>query len=119
LIENYVVHGFDSTKKDNWICIKGSMAGQDICFEISDNGKGIDAVKLQEIKEGLSHPDMNDDGSIGLVNVYERIKIVFGNEYGLDLDSILGQETRINIRIPAKTKEEIRNKMEEEKSYKF
>lgn len=111
ILENYIIHGFDLTRKDNRLSIKGYQYGPDICITISDNGNGIEPGKLAEIKQSLRESVTIVNDSIGLSNVNERISLLFGFQYGLEIDSVLYKGTSITLRFPAKTPEEIRNLM--------
>ncbi|MDA3847315.1 MAG: sensor histidine kinase, partial [Vallitaleaceae bacterium] len=63
------------------------------CFSIEDNGCGISDEKLKEIQSKKSN-------SIGITNVDSRIKLVYGNEYGIEIESVIGEGTRISIVLP-------------------
>lgn len=108
IIENYIIHGFDSDRDDNCIIINGSSESNNIIFNIEDNGKGIDQEKLTEIKDSLRFVNLNNM-SIGLINVNERIKIIYGENYGIDISSRNGCGTLVTMRIAVKTKMELIN----------
>ena len=108
ILENYVIHGFVHDKKDNHIKIKGYRYNDDIILEISDNGTGIPIGQLDNIKKRLEVVDLGDNSNIGLSNVNERIKLVFGLRYGVAVDSVYRIGTKVTINIPVKTKDEIR-----------
>ncbi|WP_231586845.1 sensor histidine kinase [Paenibacillus sp. E194] len=67
---------------------------------MSDNGKGIEPERLQEIQNDLEQPQIQDHGSLGLKNVQERLRILYGNEYGLTIDSTLHVGTTATVRVP-------------------
>jgi two-component system sensor histidine kinase YesM len=109
IVENSIFHGFDSTRNDNRIQILGERIEDEIVFLIEDNGKGISAEKLTIIEHKLQQfGNAESEESIGLINVHERIKFMFGEKYGLDLTSEQGVGTKVMIRIPLLKKEEIR-----------
>lgn len=101
IIENYIVHGIDFTKTDNFASIKASLVANIITITISDNGKGINREKLESIKNSLKNPMNNPNDSVGIINVNERIKLTYGDSYGVQLDSIEGLGTDVYIKIPA------------------
>lgn len=107
VVENYIVHGFNAKADDNLITIKGYKKNQDICFIIEDNGMGIAPARLVEIKEALRNTDITHSDSMGLLNVNERIKIIFGNEFGLEIESEPGMGTIVKIRVPFMDWEEL------------
>ena len=108
VIENYIVHGYDIDNEANNVIINGYKDSVYILLVISDNGKGIAEEKLNAIKKSLEHFGMTANGSIGLANVNERIKIIYGKECGLDISCEEGKGTTVTVRILAKTKEELK-----------
>lgn len=111
LIENYVVHGFNHQKDNNTILIKAYQQDSDIYVKIEDNGCGIEEEKFVNIKKCLnSHEKIND--SIGLLNVNSRIKIIYGDNYGLDIISQPNIGTKITIKLGAKTRKELINSVQ-------
>ena len=108
LIENYIIHGFTWGKEINCITIKGYIVEKDICIIVSDNGNGIEQDKLEAIKCELGKFEASACDGIGLKNVNDRIKLVYGIQYGLDISSIYGSGTDISIMIPAKSKDELK-----------
>ena len=91
LIENAVHHGI--REKDcgtGTISISHKRQENDIFIYITDDGVGISADKIRAIKHGHS---------IGYINTDRRIRLFFGEEYGLDIESVLGEYTKIIIKI--------------------
>jgi two-component system sensor histidine kinase YesM len=112
IVENYIMHGFSWEKDTNSITIKGSIDENDIIIVVSDNGNGIEEDKLEAIMEELGKFEANTGESIGLKNVNDRIKLVYGLEYGLNINSTYGKGTDISIKIPAKSKNELKEIMQ-------
>jgi two-component system, sensor histidine kinase YesM len=108
LIENAIYHGVKQKRGQGKITIRGFQVGDTIHLEVADNGNGLEPQKLQDILLDLeaSYQDKKKYLGIGLKSVNERIKIHFGNEYGLTIASELGNGTVVSITIP-KTKGEI------------
>ncbi len=107
LIENYIVHGMNTGRKDNKLTIR-IFRHKDIIFVYSiDNGSGIEKGKLESIKKSLEKWGDSGSLSLGLVNVNERIKILYGQQYGVDIYSEENRGTVVMIKLPAKTKEEL------------
>ncbi|KOP64120.1 histidine kinase [Bacillus sp. FJAT-18019] len=100
LIENYIVHGLRSDEDDNWLTINASEKNGEISIEIKDNGKGIDPCELKEIKSRLEMAEASGE-SFGLRSVHERLKLTYGNSYGMDIESEPGVGTTVTIRFPA------------------
>lgn len=100
LIENYIVHGLRSDEDDNWLTINATEKNGEISIEIKDNGQGIDPDELEEIKSRLEMAESSGE-SFGLRSVHERLKLTYGNSYGMDIESEPGIGTIVTIRFPA------------------
>jgi two-component system sensor histidine kinase YesM len=102
VIENAIKHGIDKDGKDGLIEIKGKLDEGTVILSVTDNGKGIDEEHLKVLRKLLINTSRMDDygGGIGLINVNQRIKLNFGSEYGLGIESKLGYGTTVYIRIP-------------------
>ena len=68
---------------------------------VTDDGAGMDETELTQLREDISKPCKETDRGFGLANVNERIRMYFGAEYGLTIDSAKGEGTRVTIVIPA------------------
>ncbi len=98
LVENAIYHGLELKEGKGEIHIDADKHNDLLEFKISDNGIGMSSDKLYEIKELLEGKKQSK--SIGVVNVHERIKLRFGNRYGLDIDSEDGKGTVVTARFP-------------------
>ena len=73
---------------------------------ISDNGVGIERTELERMRERLKHPELQKEqaegkgNGIALTNVSQRIKLIFGNDYGLNLYSTKGVGTDVELVFP-------------------
>lgn len=101
LVENAIYHGICEDHKI-LIEILVQQDKEDICIQVKDDGIGIPHDKLQALQEQLKHPYDLPAHGYGLHNANARIKILYGKEYGLKIDSIYGQGTVITIKIPQK-----------------
>ncbi|MFU1795810.1 sensor histidine kinase [Paenibacillus azoreducens] len=101
LIENYIVHGLIMSRSDNRISIAAELQGSDAVITIRDNGRGIDPSTREEIRKLLQGTGTSHPSSIGLRNTHERIKICFGDGYGLALADQPHQGTIITMKIPS------------------
>lgn len=103
LVENAIYHGILRAGREGKITITGYKQGEDIVFEIKDDGMGIEPDKLQDINEVLRGVRRleNDREYFGLRNVNKRAQLRFGHEYGVFLDSKIGQGTKASLRIKA------------------
>lgn len=102
IIENAIKHGMDKYQKNGLIEIKGSFVGDKVILTVSDNGRGIEENDLSTLQKLLENTSSVEDygGGIGLINVNQRIKLNFGVEYGLTIDSKVGKGTTVSIKIP-------------------
>ncbi|WP_155985994.1 sensor histidine kinase [Paenibacillus gorillae] len=99
IIENYVVHGLQPHRADNRVEIRVSEQDGRIRMEIEDNGSGIEAERLAQIRHSLDAVEETGE-SFGLRSVHERLKLLYGNEYGLEMTSAPGEGTRVSIEFP-------------------
>ena len=105
IVENAFYHGLESKTDGGKILIKAEIKDEDIIFLISDNGKGIKEEKLNLLNNSLNRvlkieiEDFKKHG-IGILNINKRIKLNYGEEYGLKLDSKIDQGTEVEIIIP-------------------
>lgn len=95
VVENSIKHGF-TDKPGQFILIKAYRSDNKVFIKINDNGVGIAPDKLKN----LFHPDSGNASHLGLNNVNRRIKLTFGNEYGISISSIPFVQTSVMIEIP-------------------
>lgn len=100
LIENALYHGIKNKRGVGNINISG-QSGED-CFLIlvEDDGIGMTDERLAQIRDRIRHLDENEGEIFGLYNVNERIVLKFGEEYGISVDSVYGEGTKVTIRLP-------------------
>ncbi len=109
IIENSIAHGIDLGKTRNLITVRGRRAGDSIVISVTDNGEGIDEARLASIAEQLRQPLVYGSGSIGLLNVEARIKLIFGDECGIHIMSEKGRGTEVQVTVLARSKEALRD----------
>lgn len=110
LVENAIKHGQRGVSSGGIISITAREAPEGtLMIAVEDNGHGMDAEQVRRIREGLDRPETETDDhySIGLSNVHQRIRILFGDAYGLDIQSEPEVKTVVSIRMPAWRKEEL------------
>jgi len=102
IIENAFQHGLYGKRRDGLLRIEGRLAGEELHFAVHDNGKGIDPATLDRLNRALDAPRSNEAAGIGLglSNVNQRIRIVFGETYGLSVASRPEGGTVVRVRIP-------------------
>jgi two-component system sensor histidine kinase YesM len=88
------------------IRIKGTIdvychkEGEFLKLSVKDNGYGISSAKIAEIRESFTDPEVYN--GVGLKNVYQRLKIYYGNKADVVIDSVLDVGTTITLVIPIK-----------------
>jgi len=102
LIENYIIHGISTERLDNSLTIRVFKYENEIYIYIIDNGSGIPEEKLKNINNSLNTPKSSSISGLGLKNVNERIKLFFGNRYGIDIYSEYEKGTVVLLKLPAK-----------------
>lgn len=101
LVENACVHGIESISQHRRIEIRVEVAEEQMRISVADNGTGIAASRLEKLQK------MFQDGkklthSIGLFNVYQRLRLYYGNDFAMDVQSQKGEGTKISIVIPVR-----------------
>ncbi len=95
-IENAIYHGLDRMVDEGEIKIIVERSGKDIVIKVKDNGLGMTEEQCKTILQ----KDRSDSKGIGVKNVNDRLKIYFGKEYGITIDSELDVGTTVTIKIP-------------------
>ncbi|NJP41248.1 histidine kinase [Oscillospiraceae bacterium HV4-5-C5C] len=85
LIENAIQHGLTHKRSGGEIWLRGERRGSDNYLYVTDNGEGLAPEKLEELTERLRESSVSGGSHIGLRNVNQRLKLIFGEEYGLSL----------------------------------
>ncbi|MBP1964309.1 cache domain-containing sensor histidine kinase [Paenibacillus aceris] len=93
IIENAIIHGFESLEKGGILRIVGWKSDTNVYFTVQDNGKGISDVQMKKIMD-------SDSDHVGISNIDKRIKLLFGQEYGITFDSQVGSGTSVHIVFP-------------------
>ncbi|MBO7747301.1 sensor histidine kinase [Paenibacillus sp. MWE-103] len=101
IVENYIVHGLDSRRRDNRLTIAAAREDGLIVVRVRDNGKGIEPERLAGIMRRLKAPEAEESQSFGLRSVHERIGLTYGPGYGLHLESAPGSGTSVTVSWPA------------------
>lgn len=100
IVENSIYHGFKYIEDDGHIIIKVEAVGEDkIAIKIIDNGAGMDKKTVNALLDPNGDIKRSGNG-IGIININERLKLVYGDEYGLSVESELEEGTTVTILIP-------------------
>jgi sensor histidine kinase YesM len=100
IVENTVSHGL-SEKSKGTVWVTGRLNKENIIFEIKDNGVAMEEEELNRLKDILEGASaLQKRKQIGLVNIHQRIKYLYGNNFGITIDSQKGVGTSIKIILP-------------------
>lgn len=108
IVENAIVHGLEGKDSDGMFWFAIYIIDGTVYVDISDNGCGMDEATLREVMTKVQdYTKKRRKSSIGLYNINRRIKLNYGEQYGLDIQSTLGEGTMVRVTIPAiKTQKE-------------
>jgi two-component system sensor histidine kinase YesM len=110
LVENAIKHGQKGISSGGIISVTAREEPEGtLRITVADNGRGMDEETVRQVLERLDQPETEgeDHYSIGLSNVHQRIRILFGELYGLTIESRPGDGTAVSILMPARRKEEL------------
>ncbi|MFD2329643.1 sensor histidine kinase [Cohnella sp. GCM10020058] len=92
-VENAILHGFDQIESGGRIRIRGWIEEGTRHFEIADNGRGMSSDTVHAIL-------YRESSSVGIKNTIARIRMTYGEAYGITIDSAQGAGTRVTVRLP-------------------
>lgn len=99
LLENAIYYGMEFMDGEGEIHVRGYRRGDDVYLEVEDNGLGMPEEEAAELLNGEERPHKHGSG-VGLINVHSRLRLRFGDEYGLIIHSCPDEGMRIQIHIP-------------------
>lgn len=106
ILENSIIHGIELKIEGGNLYIRFRCTGDRLIIRISDDGVGMDEMTLARLNQKLGkstktiHDEEEKQGGIALVNVNNRIHLLFGDEYGMHVYSVAGEGTDVEITIP-------------------
>ncbi|MFC0333301.1 sensor histidine kinase [Paenibacillus sepulcri] len=108
IIENAIHHAFRDKPESGTIQIAAAHDGEDIVIHLSDDGVGMNEQALKILRDHISGVQLIDSGrGIGLRNINERIKLQFGERYGLKVDSREEIGTIVTLRLPGSSSKDL------------
>lgn len=99
LVENALYHGVKEKRGESKIQITFEELEKEVLIRVEDNGIGMREERLREVREGLQN---KNTVGFGLAAVDGRLKLYFGENQGIEIDSQYGKGTIVNVRIPKK-----------------
>lgn len=113
LVENAVVHGIEKSIGKCQVVVRAYQKDEKLVIQVEDDGDGIPGERLEQLNNRLENYSRNDivhkvsyegtHSSIGLENTNARIKLYFGEEYGIRISSKEGVGTLVELNLPVKT----------------
>lgn len=104
VVENAILHGLEETESGGLIRISVGRAKEpdEILITVRDNGCGMDERELSALRNRIEVREEGRTRSIGLYNINQRLKLSYGEEYGVKIVSTAGEGTEVTLRIPIK-----------------
>lgn len=107
IVENAIYHGLENILGKGTITINATVNETIHCLtiEVKDNGKGMEPERLAQLQKRLSSNTASTitkeaQNSVGIINIHNRLKLSYGDEFGISIDSQLGEGTSIYLQIP-------------------
>ena len=102
IVENALYHGIKNKRGGGKITIYAEEKRDHFTIVVEDTGKGMDEERLRQVRKAIRNGTPEKNVVYGLYNVNERIRLNFGEGYGIHLESVLDKGTRVRIRLPKK-----------------
>ena len=103
IIENAIIHGLQG--HPGKVGVSAAIGKDCIAVTVTDNGAGMSKAALEELRESIKESEgseKSDLNHIALSNIEHRIKMVCGDEYGLEIESEQGRGTTVTVRLPGR-----------------
>lgn len=100
LVENALYHGIKNKRGMGHISIRGQAGEKNFTITVTDDGVGIDETRLRQVQSGIQNKVLTGKDFYGLYNVCERIRLNFGEEYGIFIESVYGEGTSVRVILP-------------------
>lgn len=99
IVENSIIHGLESKEGEGNIYISAQPKDRYVVISVEDDGLGIPPDRLEHMRQRLNR--YNEKGRhIGVANVHQRVRLKYGEQYGVRIDSLEHQFTRVEIFLP-------------------
>lgn len=101
IIENAIIHGLELKNGPGLLEVISELSDSALILTVRDDGIGMDKERLDGLRHRLQLlPDTLEQEHIGLKNVHDRIRFYFGEHYGIEIHSRLGEGTTVTVRMP-------------------
>lgn len=107
IVENAILHGLEQVAENGRIDIQVEAPREEFLkITIADNGCGMSPEELELLRGRMAQRTLDRSRSIGLCNINQRIRLCYGDEYGMQIDSVPGEGTVIVVKLPIKHPEQ-------------
>lgn len=99
-VENAFVHGLEALSRQGELIVEVTKNETDVIIYVRDNGVGMPYYRLGDLRHTLNSGENADQSHIGISNVNQRLRIQYGDQYGVRIDSSEAEGTTVEIHIP-------------------
>ncbi|BBF45280.1 autolysin sensor kinase [Lachnospiraceae bacterium KM106-2] len=102
IVENAISHGLEQNIENGLLTVDIHSNPKDslLLIDISDNGSGMDEETLANLRKQIMIPNKSKTTNIGLYNIYQRIKLCYGEQYGMHISSTMEEGTKVSLTLP-------------------
>lgn len=100
IVENALIHGIGMREKDGVIQVKIYRQENEVIFKIMDNGRGMSREQIEQLLEEVTRKDKTGFRRVGFANVLNRIRLIYGEQYGGTIYSLEEMFTCVELRLP-------------------
>ncbi|MDC7289416.1 sensor histidine kinase [Blautia schinkii] len=104
LVENAINHGLRNRKGEKKVRVSARAEDGSLVILVEDNGVGMTKQKIEELYQGDKSQE-DKSKSIGILNIHRRMKLLYGEAYGVEIESEPDKGTRVYLRIPRRRQE--------------
>lgn len=104
IVENAITHGLKNKRGEKNICIATWDMEDDVMIVVEDNGIGMDEIEINQKLQCQGNEVLHKEESIGLFNINARVKMLFGEAYGINIKSVKGKGSQVFLRVPKNRK---------------
>lgn len=102
LIENAIKYGIKPYDNHGVLKVEAVREQEAVCISVRDSGLGLNPQQVEEVNNSIRKTVIKENSHIGLSNVNQRIKLSFGEEYGVSFNSKIGMGTVVTLKVPYK-----------------
>ena len=100
IVENAIVHGLEGVTQNGLVSINFILEEPNLYITIHDNGEGMDEASIEQLREHIYEKNNHSSVSIGLRNIDHRLRLLYGDTYGLSIESELHSGTTLTLTLP-------------------